>query len=400
MAAVEPLTLLDALRADNDGRKPGRVRRKFRAMSSDAFTFFRGADGLFARAWPELAPADPGPAVVISGDLHLENFGVYRDDEDGLCFDVTDFDEAVVAPCAVDLVRCTTSLMLAGQEWRLAPLTINTIALTFLDRYRDGVATAARLGAGPDSTPESLADLPGVALPRARDELVKRLTRSDGKRDRSFRTGMVKFPWLGKGRRKTVRDALTERWPLPEDEPVTVADVVAHIAGLGSLGVRRYAALVHTESKGWRLFDVKEAVPSALAGLAARPVPGAKAGEAARVVTAQRHLQERPAAGLGILTIGDRPFRIRELIPDEQRWRLRRLRRRPARLLRAVEAMGERVGRMQWRGSKTEAFDRRKGLLRWAAGPAVDALLAAAVRYAQQVERDYAEFRREYTAAQ
>src|SRR6516225_10149588 len=103
-----PQVLLAILRF-NEGRKPGRVRLKLKRMAHDPFAFFRGADNLYAEAWPGLKPPEEGPAIPICGDLHLENFGAYRDDDGEFLYDITDFDEAVVAPCSVDLVRCATS---------------------------------------------------------------------------------------------------------------------------------------------------------------------------------------------------------------------------------------------------------------------------------------------------
>ena len=79
--------------AENEGRKPELLRRKYRRMGEDLFAFFRGTDHLFAAAWEGLAPVDPGPAILICGDLHLENFGAYRADDGDFVFDINDFDE-------------------------------------------------------------------------------------------------------------------------------------------------------------------------------------------------------------------------------------------------------------------------------------------------------------------
>src|SRR5208283_2457405 len=79
----------------NQDRKPELLRLKLRKMRADPFTFFRGADHLFCRDWPELRPLDAGPDVLISGDLHLENFGAHRTTEGDFRYDLNDFDEAV-----------------------------------------------------------------------------------------------------------------------------------------------------------------------------------------------------------------------------------------------------------------------------------------------------------------
>src|SRR3954453_17234746 len=120
----------------NEGRKPRLVRWKLKQMARDAFAFFRGSAHLYADAWPDLRPPDEGPEIALCGDLHLENFGAYRDDEGELLYDINDFDEALVAPCSLDLVRCATSILLAAELWRLTPLQASGMVLRYLDRYR------------------------------------------------------------------------------------------------------------------------------------------------------------------------------------------------------------------------------------------------------------------------
>ena len=75
---------------DNQGRKRGMLKRKYRAMRKSPFAFFRATDPFFGRAWKELGPPDPGPSIVISGDLHVENFGAYRTLQGDFRFDIND----------------------------------------------------------------------------------------------------------------------------------------------------------------------------------------------------------------------------------------------------------------------------------------------------------------------
>src|SRR5262245_36525886 len=91
-----PPSLLATILAFDDGRKPRLVRLKLKRMALDPFAFFRGTDHLYADQWPDLKPPDPGPDVILCGDLHLENFGAYSDDAGELLYDINDFDEALV----------------------------------------------------------------------------------------------------------------------------------------------------------------------------------------------------------------------------------------------------------------------------------------------------------------
>ena len=126
------------------------------------------------------------------------------------------------------------------------------------------------------------------------------------------------------------------------------------------------------------LMDLKEAVPSVLQPLA-DPTQLKFANEAERMVAAQRLLQGHPTAGLASLTCGGRPFRIRAMIPDENRSSLDRLQESPARLREAVAAAGRITARSHWRGSHLGAECRAEALREWAASPALESVLAAAV---------------------
>jgi Uncharacterized protein conserved in bacteria (DUF2252) len=75
-------------------------------------TYWRWAETIFD-VCPELKDA---PAVLAVGDIHLENFGTWRDDEARLVWGVNDFDEAAEMPYALDLVRLATSAILARSE--------------------------------------------------------------------------------------------------------------------------------------------------------------------------------------------------------------------------------------------------------------------------------------------
>ncbi|HEY2155500.1 MAG TPA: DUF2252 family protein, partial [Isosphaeraceae bacterium] len=85
-------------------------------------------------------------------------------------------------------------------------------------------------------------------------------------------------------------------------------------------------------------------------------------------------------------------FRMRDLIPEENRTGLDRLRRRPKRLRRAVAVAGRLTAWAHLRGSPVAGEGRSSNLARWAAGPGLDAVIASAVRFAERTRRDYREF--------
>lgn len=85
------------------------------ALKADAFPFFRGTYYRWAEVWPELCPeSQSAPVVLAVGDLHLENFGTWRDREGRLVWGINDFDEADDLPFANDLIRLATSVAIAA----------------------------------------------------------------------------------------------------------------------------------------------------------------------------------------------------------------------------------------------------------------------------------------------
>ena len=83
-------------------------------MAEAAFPFFRATFYRWLQLWPEVCPdLAKGPSVLAVGDLHIENFGTWRDEEGRLIWGVNDLDEAWPAAYTIDLARLATSAYLA-----------------------------------------------------------------------------------------------------------------------------------------------------------------------------------------------------------------------------------------------------------------------------------------------
>src|ERR1700753_216024 len=97
---------------------PADLKLKHQAMVSGVFPFFRATFYRWMQHWPEICPdADKAPKVLAVGDLHVENFGTWRDAEGRLVWGINDFDEAASLPYTLDLVRlCTSALIAIGQS--------------------------------------------------------------------------------------------------------------------------------------------------------------------------------------------------------------------------------------------------------------------------------------------
>ncbi|MGZ5997405.1 MAG: DUF2252 family protein, partial [Isosphaeraceae bacterium] len=112
-----------------------------------------------------------------------------------------------------------------------------------------------------------------------------------------------------------------------------------------------------------------------------------------RVVLSQKILQGHVAVGLDVLKIGQLSYRMREMIPEENRSSLDRFQKQPERLRRAVERAGRLTASAQLRGARFKPdHDRWSDLARWAEGPSLDAVLAAAARFTERTNQQHAEF--------
>jgi hypothetical protein len=201
---------------------PKDVKAKHKEMRGSAFGFMRATFYRWAQLWPSLLPELNQPPTVLGvGDLHVENFGTWRDQDGRLVWGINDFDEACWLPYTNDLVRLAASARLAIREDEL-DCDPDAAAHAVLEGYQDSLAKGGQ--------PLVLADqhiwLRDLATPRLKnpDKFWGKLSRA---------------PLAARPIPAIVARAL--RTALPE--PGLKYRVLHRQAGLGSLGRRRFTAL-------------------------------------------------------------------------------------------------------------------------------------------------------------
>ncbi len=113
-------------------------------MRQSAFACLRGTFYHFMQHWPRTCTdLNDAPQVLAVGDLHLENYGSWRDAEGRLAWGVNDFDEACNLPYTIDLVRLCTSARLAIAEERIA-ISSRAACKNVLAGYRDCLSAGGR----------------------------------------------------------------------------------------------------------------------------------------------------------------------------------------------------------------------------------------------------------------
>jgi hypothetical protein len=201
---------------------PGDLALKHTRMGEEPFPFLRATFYRWVQVWlqafPDVASA---PRVLAVGDLHVENFGTWRDHEGRLIWGVNDFDEAYPMAYTIDLVRLATSAHLAISANHLT-LPHEDACAAILAGYHEGLES----GGKPFVLEETHKWLRETATGELRDPV-------------HFWGKMNSLPPMRGEVPKSARKALEDLLPAPG----LIYRVANRVAGLGSLGRERYVAL-------------------------------------------------------------------------------------------------------------------------------------------------------------
>jgi hypothetical protein len=96
------------------------VQAKYARMAQSPWWLARGAYHRYATQFAQLVPdLAQAPVAVSVGDLHVENFGTWRDRAGRLVWGVRGLDEVDLLPYTADLVRLASTAQLAVADGRL-----------------------------------------------------------------------------------------------------------------------------------------------------------------------------------------------------------------------------------------------------------------------------------------
>ena len=334
-------------------RYPHLHDRKRDRLALSPHGFLRGSAPLFYEilaARPDLAAGPPGEGWIV-GDMHLENVGAYQTDTKGeVVFNLNDFDDASIGPLYLDVLRLSTSVLLAGRTFQCSGVESIALVETTVNAYVKGAWDAGP----PPPLPAPIVAMVERAQHRSRRALLdgRAPVGIDGKRsfvrgDRYFELREDLAPEIPKLVGAYLH-ALGERAPGHAASWV-IDDVAQRIAGTGSLGVTRIAVLVRDKDGEQRIVELKEARASATRALF-QPPPGKWQSEAERVVFAARALVGSPPRQLAPVTVDDTSYAARKLFPQEDKLRLDELRIGP-KLDGIVTEIGQLLGRAHARGA-------------------------------------------------
>ena len=389
-----------AVRAQDKKSDPQRLALKYMAMRADRFAFFRATCFLFYEHLPPLGALRRAPRAWACGDLHLENFGVYRDNAGVSVFDLTDFDEALLAPAVWDPLRAAASIFVARKTLKIGKPETRTLAALFIDAYAGALAQGDTGAEGGDNAHGIVGDLLAELRGRSRKELLARRTVTEGGRLR-LRVGEGHAIASTKRQRgqaerlfvaavKAMKPGTPEHW----GPPATLKDSARRIAGLGSLGKERYVALAEGTggSSALRLIDLKLAQTSSSVLQSRTPQPK-WASEADRIVTVETKVQATSPAYLTAIPGRRASYIARELQPREDRFSFEKLARHPADVATVLKLMGRCLAKAQLRGASFEGAADLAALRAFGAAEAWRGPLLQAARLAARRSRaDWRDF--------
>ena len=228
------------------------IRRKHQFMAEALFPFFRATFYRWLQMWPTACPElRHAPCALSVGDLHVENFGTWRDAEGRLVWGINDFDEAAHYPYTVDLVRLATSALLAIDDEGLA-----LKQRAACERITEGYIDAIKARGEPFVLAEKNRFLRDIALQELKDP-------------RSYWDRMQSWPDAKRGEvPKAVITVLESKMPRPKPK----YRIVDRQAGLGSRGHQRFVA-IYSLYGGLVAREAKALVPSAANWVDGRHTP-------------------------------------------------------------------------------------------------------------------------------
>ena len=223
------------------------LEKKHRKMTDGPFPFLRATFYRWVEQWPAVCPhlaSRDADVLLAVGDLHVENFGVWKNSLEQHVWGVNDFDEACELPFTSDIVRLAVSVALAAEHQK-----VETAPAEFCRWILDGYRSALAKGGG--------------ARLVSKDKTLTVLTKNTAEDASTFWTEKLSEKEFKKAEVPAALDAMF-RASFPRGASLQFGEQ-RDPGGLGSLGRRRYTALLPGRGRTPReAREAKVLVPSAL----------------------------------------------------------------------------------------------------------------------------------------
>ena len=306
---------VDLIAGAHEGRQPELVPLRVARMATSPFAFLRGAAHVMA--WDLAQGPRSEIMVVMNGDAHISNFGLFGTPQRDVVLDLNDFDEVTIGPWEWDLKRLVASIEVAARGDGVPRGERRDAVMAAVGGYQHTMAELAPQGSldvWQQATRADQLDVSGIRIDAASQAVVRKaVDKARKKNNRSllaqvgerrvdggwqFREDAPILTRVDDDTREAVITGLEHyAETLPRERRFMlnryhVVDVAHRVVGVGSVGTRAYVALLCGNSDQDVLFlQVKEAVrPAHAPYLPGMPEPYAS-HEGERVIYGQRLLQ-------------------------------------------------------------------------------------------------------------
>lgn len=323
----DPVSILEK---QHESRLQNLIPVRIGRMLESPFAYFRGAAANMA--FDLAAGPTTGINVVMDGDAHIANFGMFAAPDRRVVFDLNDFDEVAYGPWEWDVKRLLTSVVIAGRDREFDPELVETATRRAVSRYRDVLAELISVPVmdryyyrtevkslfeiASESSQQALRKAVRKARNRTSDQVLEKITISD----HSGRPRIVEQPpvvvhldSLIDDSEETVREVYKRYLEtVRADQQLLLqqfelVDVALRVVGVGSVGTACFIVLLIGPAGEPLFLQVKEAQQSvvyqyggvALPDHGEVPFVDGSAGEGHRVVSGQRMLQAASDPFLG-----------------------------------------------------------------------------------------------------
>ncbi len=388
--------ITERILAYNRDLLPGMVQIKYKLMAENMFRFYRGSCHVFYEDLAGSNSLPPSPLAWVSGDLHLENFGSFKANNRLVHFDLNDFDEAILAPAAWEVIRLVTSIFIGFQSLDIEAKRAQKMARLFLKTYSDVLSKGKAYYIESNTARGIVRTFLENASSRKKKDLLRKRTTMNKDTLTIMKDNPKHFD-IDKALRRELYHHITDWIIYNHDGPYNyeVKDVVFRLAGTGSVGLRRYAFLLEsTNGAGGKylLVDMKEARRSALSPYVMMPQPQWES-EAQRVVSIQQRMQNIPPALLSYSDFQGRSYLIQEMQPEKDSINFKLLRDQYRDMYQVIDDMAMLTASSQLRSSGRQGAANADELIAFGLNNQwQEVILSYAIAYTDKMKNYYAQY--------
>lgn len=309
-------------------------------MLASKFAFFRGTAELMEQDLK--AQYQSHLPLIICGDAHVNNYGFYASPERKLLFGLNDFDESRIGNWESDLKRLLVSARLAGEENGFSKEQLDMLLHLITKTYRHSIKRNSKLNLFErlyssyeihdmmaaidtmDSSASQMNEILNKIIKKSSrsnsEQIVKKMTRIDESGQLRFIENTPRAKHVNATKYAEILQGFKHyRDNVRQDIRIflanfSITDIIRYSVGVGSFGTRCYLILLTGNEGSHLVLQIKEAMPLRYNLLRLPTAEAIKNGVMAgrRIVTAQRTLQTSSDPFLGSTTFGGRSYYIRQ----------------------------------------------------------------------------------------